>query len=229
MELSKSEKKGLRRFSSLLESLSDKPWQLSLWFDDGLLSDTLHHNKYFLSKGAGDIEIDLFMEALLGNFLREIEKNDMINHYCYDDYCKGYVVFEINPKDKTLTISLDYEIETSENHDSNYGFEEFIDLNDEELEIIEQYAKKGISHTVEFNGGGDSGYIEDEDIRTGTKIPEFISDMMYSILNDDYRGWEIDLGSVGNFEIDYTNHIIYCSLTEFDTARNEEVIKVLNF
>ena len=230
MELTESEKKGLRRFSLLLESLSDKPWQLSLWFDDATLSESLHHNKFFLSREAsGQIEIDLFMEALLDNFLREIEKNDMINHYCYDDYCKGYVVFEINPKDKTLTISLDYEIETSENHDSNYGFEEFIDLNDEELEIIEQYAKKGISHTVEFNGGGDSGYIEDEDIRTGTKILKFISDMMYEILNVDYRGWEIDLGSVGNFEIDYTNHIIYCSLTEFDTARNEEVIKVLNF
>lgn len=229
MELSKSEKKGLRRFSLLLETLSNKPWQLSLWFDDGLLSDTLHHNKYFLSKGAGDIEIDLFMEALLGNFLREIEKNDMINHYCYDDYCKGYVVFEINPKDKTFIIILDYEVETSENHTSNYGFEEFFDLNDEELKIIEQYTKKGVSHTVEFNGGGDSGYIEDEDIRTGTKIPEFISDMLHSILNDDYRGWEIDLGSVGNFEIDYTNHIIYCSLTEYDTARNEDVIKVLDF
>lgn len=230
MELTESEKKGLRRFSLLLESLSDKPWQLSLWFDDGLLSDTLHHNKYFLSSSTSEqIEIDLFMEALLDNFLREIEKEDLINHYCYDDYCKGYVVFEINPKDKTFNIILDYEIETSENHKSTYGFEEFIDLNDEELEIIEPFIKRGESQTVEFNGGGDSGYIEDEDIYNRIKIPEFISDMMYEILNTDYRGWEIDSGSSGIFEIDYTNHKIYCSLTEYDTARNEEVIKVLDF
>lgn len=230
MELTESEKKGLRRFSLLLESLSDKPWQLSLWFDDGTLYDSIHHNKYFFSRGAnGQIEIDLFMEALIDNFLREIEKEDLLNHYCYDDYCKGSVVFEINPKDKTFNIILDYEIETSENHSTTYGFEEFIDLNDEELEIIEPFIKRGISHTVDFNGGGDSGYIEDEDNSTGTKIPQFIIDMMYEILNTDYRGWEIDSGSVGDFEIDYTNQRIYCRLTEFDTARNEEVIKVLDF
>ena len=50
MELTESEKKGLRRFSLLLESLSDDPWELNLWFDDASLSDSLHHNKYFSSK-----------------------------------------------------------------------------------------------------------------------------------------------------------------------------------
>ena len=95
MELTESEKKGLRRFSLLLESLSDDPWELNLWFDDASLSDSLHHNKYFSSNSAsGNIEIDFFMEALLDNFLREIENNNMIYDYC-SEFAVNVVQFSL--------------------------------------------------------------------------------------------------------------------------------------
>lgn len=233
MELTESEKKGLRRFSLLLESLSDEPWQLSLWFDDGSLSESLHHNKYFYSKNAsGNVEIDLFMEALLDNLLREIEQNEMLYNYWsedYGDYCNGYVIFEINPKEKTFSINFEYETNTSEDFNSTYGFKEFGKLNDEEHNIIQNYKEKGVEHIVSFDGGGDSGYIEDKDQNTDEEIPAFINDWLYRILQEDYRGWEIDSGSTGVFEIDYENETIYCSITEFDTSMTNEEIKVMRF
>ena len=230
MELTESEKKGLRRFSLLLESLSDDPWELNLWFDDASLSDSLHHNKYFSSNSAsGNIEIDFFMEALLDNFLREIENNNMIEDYCSEEYCRGYVIFEINPKQKTFSINFDFEVDISENYTSTYGFKEFGELNEQELETIQNYKEQGIDHSINFDGGGDSGYIEEEDANTAEPIPSFITEMLYSVLNEDYRGWEIDSGSTGFFEIDYENETIHCSVTEYDTTRTNEEIKVMNF
>lgn len=229
MELTESEKKGLRRFSLLLESLSDTPWQLRIWFDDGG-AESLHYNKYFHNYHASDkIEIDFFMEAFLGNFLRKIEDNEMIFDECDEDYCRGYINFEINPKEKKFVLSFDFEVDVTDNYKTNYNFSEFLDLNDDEIKIIENYKEKNIEQRVVFDGGGDSGFIEQKDDTTGDDIPAFIYDMLYEILQSDFGGWEINNGSHGHFEVDYENEEIHCNISIYDTNFNEEIIETYSF
>ena len=231
MELTESEKKGLKRFSLLLESLSDTPWQLRIWFSDNDI-ESLHHNKFFYNYHASDkIEIDFFMEAFLGNFLRKIENNEMMYDYWSgdDDYCRGYIVFEIDPKEKKFVLMFEYEIETTQNYNTQYNFSEFLDLNDEEIKIIENYKEKNIEHRVVFDGGGDSGFIEQKDDITGDNIPAFIYDMLYEILQSDFGGWEINNGSHGHFEVDYENEEIQCIISMYDTGSDEEIIETHNF
>lgn len=231
MELTESEKKGLKRFSLLLESLSDAPWELRIWFDDGG-AEPLQYNRHFHNFHASDkIEIDLFMEAFLDNNLRRIENDDIIydNWTGDDDYCRGYIVFEINPKEKKFIIRFDYEVETTDNYNTQYDFSNFLDMNDEEENIIKNYTENNIEHRVVFDGGGDSGFIEQKDDTTGDDIPNFIYDMLYEILESDYGGWEINNGSHGHFEVDYKNEVIHCNISMYDTGTDEKIIEIYSF
>lgn len=57
---------------------------------------------------------------------------------------------------------------------------------------------------VEFNGGGDSGYIEDHGFtREGETInlPDPLTNLLYTMLEANYGGWEINEGSSGKFFI----------------------------
>jgi hypothetical protein len=229
MELTESEKKGLRRFSLLLESLSDTPWQLRIWFSDNDI-ESLHHNKFFHNYHAsGNVEIDLFMEAFLDNFLRKIKNDEMIFDECDEDYCRGYINFEIDPKEKKFVLSFDFEVDVTDNHKTNYSFSEFLDLNDDEIQLIKTFVQEDKDHLINFDGGGDSGYIENKDDRTGEEIPAFIYDMLYEILESDFGGWEINNGSHGHFEVDYENEEIHCSISIYDTNFNEEIIETYSF
>ena len=157
MELTESEKKGLRRFSLLLESYSDTHWSLRIWFSDNDI-ESLQHNKYFHNPNAsGNVEIDLFMEAFLDNFLRRIKNDEMIFDECDEDYCRGFINFEIDPKEKKFVLSFDFEVDVNYGHNSSYNFSEFLELNDEEIKIIETFVQEDKDHVVNFDGGGDSG------------------------------------------------------------------------
>jgi len=75
-------------------------------------------------------------------------------------------------------------------------------------EIIDHYCKKEEicrgNITFQFNGGGDSGYIEDggnSDFDGETKLYGPAEDMFYRMLRD-FPGWEINEGSQGQCIID---------------------------
>jgi len=75
-------------------------------------------------------------------------------------------------------------------------------------EIIDHYCKKEEicrgNITFQFNGGGDSGYIEDggnSDFDGETKLYEPAEDMFYRMLRN-FNGWEINEGSQGQCIVD---------------------------
>ena len=110
-----------------------------------------------------------------------------------------------------------------------YVISEFLDLNDDEIQLIKTFVQEDKDHLINFDGGGDSGYIENKDDRTGEEIPAFIYDMLYEILESDFGGWEINNGSHGHFEVDYENEEIHCSISIYDTNFNEEIIETYSF
>lgn len=75
---------------------------------------------------------------------------------------------------------------------------------------------------IPFEGGGDSGYIEDSvilDDGTRFEIPGSLSDILYEMLPG---GWEINEGSQGTFTIDLEEKTIELEYTEniYETQSN---------
>jgi len=67
--------------------------------------------------------------------------------------------------------------------------------------------------TLKYDGGGDSGYIEDF-FDNGDSIPAGIEDWCYEKLESLYGGWEINEGSFGSFEFDFNDKKITLYHTE---------------
>jgi hypothetical protein len=65
---------------------------------------------------------------------------------------------------------------------------------------------------VEYDGGGDSGYIQDND------IPEVLENITYEILDVYYSGWEINEGSTGNIVYDFENEMVTINHNLFENS-----------
>jgi len=124
-----------------------------------------------------------------------------------DDENLSGLNFRLYPKTRTVTISGTYqEIVDGGSSESEKNKEE-----DENLKEIMNFLKQEDIFPfaeVEFNGGGDDGYIDgnlyvdagNKPRRDVDSVPG-LEDYLYDMLNV-YGGWENDEGSFGNFMID---------------------------
>ena len=89
--------------------------------------------------------------------------------------------------------------------------------------------------TVDFHGGGDEGYIEDEmEVHSGDKpsvnidsVPE-LQEFLYGMLSE-FGGWENDEGSFGTFTIDSRAGIITLNFTWMEYQYEDVVLKEEEF
>jgi hypothetical protein len=152
--------------------------------------------------------------------------------YWYDAYGRGSIKLPERLKDfyeklVNLVMEEDFEIDYDNYHTINVtydiddnqllirdnevvlvtkdtGTSEEIDSPDL-LETMKNWLDKGIlMMKVEFNGGGDSGYIEDygyDEKGNNHPIPASMEDFLYNMLESNFGGWEINEGAQGQFEI----------------------------
>jgi len=77
---------------------------------------------------------------------------------------------------------------------------------DEDLRLIE-VPSDGILK-LEYNGGGDSGFVENH-FNPGTdSVPSGIEDWCYQQLENNFGGWEINEGSDGAFIFDFNTSTV---------------------
>ena len=72
-------------------------------------------------------------------------------------------------------------------------------LNDPDF-VLKSINELGPVLEVNYDGGGDSGYLQDEG-----DMPEVFTDISYEILSAFYGGWEINEGSQGSILYDFRN------------------------
>jgi hypothetical protein len=134
----------------------------------------------------------------------------------YDNYHTIDVTYDI---DDNQLIIRDNEVVTV-TRDSGTSRE--IDSPDL-LETMKDWLNKGITIIrVDFNGGGDSGYIEDngyDEKGTNYPIPASMEDFLYNMIESNFGGWEINEGSQGQFEIynDSSEIILSIGVNEEET------------
>lgn len=79
---------------------------------------------------------------------------------------------------------------------------------------------RGMLH-LDYNGGGDSGYINHE-FSNGQTVPSEFESRCYEELEESFGGWEIDAGSQGVFVIDFNERTIIIEHGE-NTETSEEI------
>jgi len=71
----------------------------------------------------------------------------------------------------------------------------------------------------QYNGSGDSGYIESNFEENGDALPTSIEDWCYRQLEDNFGGWEINEGSDGEFKFNFNDMTITLNHT-YNTEEN---------
>ena len=151
--------------------------------------------------------LDNFFDTMKDNVLDSLEANDE---------SRATVSCEYSTTDKTFTIEEN--IQTMGYESSSQEFE----IDEKELlEDMVQWKEDGkLKIRVDFNGGGDSGYLEGDFSETRDGVPTEIEDWCYNQLSDNFGGWEINEGSDGQFIFDFENRTIHLEHT-FNTEENE--------
>ena len=156
---------------------------------------------YVQSHGAGEITIDISLQDcnveyipdfgfgddtridLYDSITELIEELSSLPDLYFDATCEDYgnLLWNIDCKERKVKVTL-YENSLSSNEINEY--------------------------TIYFNGGGDSGYIDDFLTETNTPIPNHVSDILYELLNNTLGGWEINEGSQGKFILHLDEKVI---------------------
>jgi hypothetical protein len=132
------------------------------------------------------------------------------------------------PEDDDISYErVDFDIDTERQEISVNHWWSFYDTGDSNSvewegeqgkEIFEEWQEEGIFDeleipdngilTVKYNGGGDSGFVENTFEEIGDQVPAAIEDWCYNELEDHFGGWEINEGSDGEFVFDFNNMTI---------------------
>ena len=136
--------------------------------------------------------LDTFFETLKDNVLDLLES---------DGDERGRVTFKYSTYNKKFTID-----ETIFAMDFESSVGEFEVDEKELLEDMTKWREEGKTEIrIEFNGSGDSGYIDDyghtNDNNERVNLPAVWEDKLYNILENNHGGWEINEGSEGTFTI----------------------------
>jgi hypothetical protein len=170
------------------------------WSEKGSVNDFLP-NKMIDS-------LDSFFDTMKDKVLDSLEASDE---------SRATVSYQYSTKNKTFTI--DENIQTMGYESYNHEFE----IDEKELlEDMVQWKEEGkLKIRVDFNGGGDSGYIDEvgliNDGNDKYDLSAVWETKLYDILEKNHGGWEINEGSEGTFTIDNENQII-----ELDFRMNVE-------
>ena len=194
LKLSEEQLKTLKLFSYYCGSYGAKTATLEVHLSEGGSIDWV--DSYWYSETSTQIETYDKINELIDYIVRETE---LLDYYDYDN--SGTLHFEIDVNERKLKID-GYHKEYSTNDSSYEWSEEDGDFDGVLDEVFSDLG--GNTAIVTFEGGGDSGFIDDsmEVIGVGNKpVPKTLEDWCYEQIPG---GWEINEGSQGRFIVNST-------------------------
>ena len=160
--------------------------------------------------------IDELIEKLVDN-------ESILNEF---NECDGSqrIEVEIDCKEKILVIQAYETVYGTDPYGHEYTLEDIkSEYSEEEYNAVVELFEHldGANARVDFSGGGDDGYIEDDMMigNEGHDIPKPIEELLYNMLNGNYSGWENNEGAFGSWEFDSSNKTI---IFDFNYNTEEE-------
>jgi hypothetical protein len=219
--LSPDDKKTLKLFSLYIQSHSlTKKAYIQMYYDgDGNFDwqDQMYSDD-------GNIEIKLYpkIEKLIDSIVEQLDWGYMLEGY--RDVQSTNITFEFDTTDNTIEIYWTHRIYDVDNHTSE---DELPDL---AKNIVDTLSDRCDIVTIDFSGGGDSGYIENTVNCKGKSYNNLINSEFEGFLYDmlsNYGGWEINEGSQGTFEINFKENSITLEIgmnTEVDFKSEKRIV-----
>jgi hypothetical protein len=190
----------------------DKDWEDDRWYSRDVNGGIEGYDR-----------IDELIEKL-------VVDESIINHF---NECDGSqrIEVEIDCKEKFLIINAYETIYGTDPYGNEYTLENIEDeYGEDATKAVEELFTylNGRDARVDFSGGGDDGYIEDDMTVDGEQedIPKPIEELLYSILNGNHAGWEKNQGSQGSWEFNSGNKTIFF---DFNYNTEEEQSVDLNY
>ena len=227
-QLTDEQKKILDVFSRYARSYGKNKVRYSVeYYDDG--KPEMWSKSFFDADGGSSLPgYDKILD-LIRDFANDLS-NDVVDYMEDDGYASLDIIIDCKEKDITFEVHIQITNTSSEYHENEIDGEP-------QLESIVSYMKEHNykTGTIDFSGGGDSGYIEDSIYFEGgrNQVSNFgnfgnLEDFLYDMLQSVLPGWEIDEGSQGNFTIDLDNNVVGLSI-EINSREMENVGTIARF
>jgi hypothetical protein len=214
--LTPEEKKYLRSVSNYLKSLGLNIGNIEFDVESGWDTVDMNELTHFSNRYGAEIPEGLVM--ILKKIIDHIHKNDLAFHDIHEDtsWIRGEI--DIDGDKQEITAS-EYWTEYGTNDEITNTFEDEPEIFSE---LKELFKDGNIPEKLEvrFDGGGDSGYINSTFEGTNIPVPTIIEDYCYTLLEQNFGGWEINEGSQGNFVFYLKDEI-----TELNYSENVEIGK----
>ena len=191
-----------------------KTLQLFAYYCRSYGADSVYRT-YYLSACSKDWEDDRWYSRDVSGGIDGYDRIDELIDKLVDDEsitdefteCDGSqrIEVEIDCKERMLIINAYQTVYGSEPRGLDYDLENIKEEYGENaanaVEELFTYLN-GRDAKVNFSGGGDDGYIEDDMIVDGEQedMPAAIEDLLYSMLNGNFAGWENNEGAQGSWE-----------------------------
>lgn len=208
-----------------------KTLQLFAYYCRSYGADSVYRT-FYLSACSKDWEDDRWYSNDVSGGVEGYDKIDELIDKLVDDEsivnefndCDGSqrIDVEIDCKEKSLTITAYETVYGTEPHGLDYTLENIEDeYGEDAAKAVEELFTylDGRNARVDFSGGGDDGYIEDVMWVDSERvdIPKPIDDLLYSMLNGNFAGWENNEGGQGSWEFNSGDKTIF-----FDFNYNTE-------
>ena len=211
-----------------------KTLQLFAYYCRSYGADSVYRT-YYLSACSKDWEDDRWYSRDVSGGIDGYDRIDELIDKLVDDEsitdefteCDGSqrIEVEIDCKERMLIINAYQTVYGSEPRGLDYDLENIKEEYGENaanaVEELFTYLN-GRDAKVNFSGGGDDGYIEDDMIVDGEQedMPAAIEDLLYSMLNGNFAGWENNEGGQGSWEFNSGDKTIFF---DFNYNTEEEV------
>ena len=224
-------KKEFQKYCFLLQAYSDR--DSAVYECDFSLDDEIYWDPYYKFNSNQGVEmtplIEYFFKEILPRYITTDSIGDEIyeNHkYSNNDLTQhGWIYFTLYPKSQKFEIDVSYDTFVDEDR----GYEDTIDdilsstpnMDQYETEIQEAI-NKGSIFIIGYEGGGDSGYLDDDCIfednvtkNERIEAPDFILNLGYKMISTYERGYELDDGGRGEIHVNFKTGMITMLHTEF--------------
>ena len=213
-----------------------KTLQLFAYYCRSYGADSVYRT-YYLSACSKDWEDDRWYSRDVSGGIDGYDRIDELIDKLVDDEsitdefteCDGSqrIEVEIDCKERMLIINAYQTVYGSEPRGLDYDLENIKEEYGENaanaVEELFTYLN-GRDAKVNFSGGGDDGYIEDDMIVDGEQedMPAAIEDLLYSMLNGNFAGWENNEGAQGSWTFESSDKTIVFDFN-YNTEEEESV------
>lgn len=204
--LTQEDKKYLRKVCRYLGSLGMQTGTIEFDAEDGIFEcDDIDWNDITHFSNNYSAEVPEGLIPIIRKIMYYLCEKDLIQGPDIENMSWGRVEIDVDCDKSEISVNFDYGYyDTGEEQTNSYEMGESEDLDEELNEIfdsinseLDDIPEDG-ELTLEYNGSGDSGYIQ-SDFTNGETTPRAVEDWCYRVLENIHGGWEINEGSQGKF------------------------------